>query len=67
MSVSMSGLSLFSEQRGLSVDGRFGVSYKWDEGYAVLMARRWHRIAAVRGRFACTGRLLEIDIIMDGS
>ena len=32
--VSISGFSLASEQ-GLSVDGRLGVSYEWDEGYAV--------------------------------
>ena len=33
-SVNVSGFSLVSEQRGLSVDGRLGVSYEWDEGYA---------------------------------
>ncbi len=33
-SVSVSGVSLASEQ-GLSVDGRLGVSYEWDEGYEV--------------------------------
>ena len=33
--VNISGLTLASEQRGLSADGRLGVSYEWDEGYAV--------------------------------
>ena len=33
-SVNVSGFSLASEQRGLSVDGRLGISYEWDEGYA---------------------------------
>ena len=32
--VNVSGVSLVSE-RGLLVDGRIGISYEWDEGYAV--------------------------------
>ena len=34
-SVSVSGFSVVSEQGGLSVDGRLGVSYEWNEIYAV--------------------------------
>ena len=33
--VNISGVSIASERKGLSVDGRLGLSYEWDEGYAV--------------------------------
>ena len=33
--VSVSGVSFANERKGLSADGRLGVSYEWDEGYAV--------------------------------
>ena len=33
--VNISGLTLASEQRDLSIDGHLGISYEWDEGYAV--------------------------------
>ena len=31
----VSGTSLVEEQRSLSIDGRLGVSYEWDDGYVV--------------------------------
>ena len=34
-SVNVSGVSIANEQKGLSVDGKLGLSYEWDEGYAV--------------------------------
>lgn len=34
-SVNVSGMSIANEREGLSIDGKFGFSYKWDEGYAV--------------------------------
>ena len=34
-SVNVSGVSVANEQDDLSVDGRLGFSYEWDEGYAV--------------------------------
>ena len=34
-SVNVSGISIANERRGLSVDGKLGLSYDWDEGYAV--------------------------------
>ena len=34
-SVKVSGVSVASEQKGLSVDGKLGLSYEWNEGYAV--------------------------------
>lgn len=34
-SVDISGVSIVNEQKGLSVDGKLGFSYEWDEGYAV--------------------------------
>ena len=34
-SVNVSGVSVANEQDDLSVDGRLGLSYEWDEGYAV--------------------------------
>lgn len=34
-SVNVSGISLSSKQKGLSVDGRLGVSYEWDESHAI--------------------------------
>ena len=33
--VNVSGSSFVAEWKGLSIDGRLGVSYEWDEGYAV--------------------------------
>ena len=34
-SVNISGVSIFNEQKGLSVDGKLGLSYEWNEGYVV--------------------------------
>ena len=34
-SVNVSGVSVANEQDDLSVDGRLGLSYEWDEGYAI--------------------------------
>ena len=34
-SVNVSGVSIANERKGLSVDGKLGISYEWDEGYAV--------------------------------
>ena len=34
-SVNISGVSIANERKGLSVDGKLGLSYEWDEGYAV--------------------------------
>ena len=34
-SVSISGVSVANEHKGLSFDGNLGLSYEWDEGYAV--------------------------------
>ncbi|MCY4049515.1 MAG: autotransporter outer membrane beta-barrel domain-containing protein [Hyphomicrobiales bacterium] len=34
-SVNISGVSIASERKDLSVDGKLGLSYEWDEGYAV--------------------------------
>ena len=34
-SVNVSGVSIANEQKGLSVDGNLGLSYEWNEGYAV--------------------------------
>ena len=33
--VNVSGVSFVRERKDISVDGRLGVSYEWDEGYAV--------------------------------
>ena len=43
-SVNISGISIASERKGLSVDGKLGLSYKWDKGYAVYgEAKAVHR------------------------
>ena len=34
-SVNVSGMSIANERKDLSVDGKLGLSYEWDEGYAV--------------------------------
>ena len=34
-SVNVSGVSIANEQKGLSVDGKLGFSYEWNEGYAI--------------------------------
>ena len=34
-SVNVSGVSIANEHKGLSIDGKLGFSYEWDEGYAV--------------------------------
>ena len=34
-SVNVSGVSIANEQKGLSVDGKLGLSYEWDEGYTI--------------------------------
>ena len=43
-SVNISGISIASERKGLSADGKLGLSYEWDEGYTaygeVLAVRR---------------------------
>ena len=34
-SVNVSGVSVANEQDDLLIDGKLGLSYEWDEGYAV--------------------------------
>ena len=49
--VNVSGFSLVSEQEGLSIDGRLGVSYEWDEAYVVqgeVIAQRRDEAEEVR-------------------
>ena len=52
--VSVSGVPLSREQRDLSADGRLGVSYEWNEGYAIhseLSALRRDDVEEIRANF----------------
>ena len=59
--VNISGASLVSKQNDLSVDGRLGVSYEWDDGYSIYGEAKASREGDVEEVRANLGASIEFE------